>query len=197
MRKTFTTIAAYDDDRNEREVPPDGDAYNELFSIAQAQIAALTGQRDTLLAAARRAHVVLEGVVTVRNPGDVLEVLAEAIGTEAAAVDPIDALPKPEYMAEVECKIVKAILKAARAGGYKVTLRDEEDVIVSRSDDWAAILAGVAASGENHVALHRDGYQGSIWLIWGNGIDVISDHSTKLNAFMAPLNAYVETLEAA
>lgn len=112
--------------------------------------------------------------------------------------DTIDALPKPEYMAEVECKIVKAILKAARDGGYSISINDGEETTVKRSQDWAAILAAMATTEEDWLRLHREGDRtGWVTLVYGNGIDLISDYTTNLEEVMAPLNAYVETLEAA
>lgn len=98
---------------------------------------------------------------------------------------------------EAEGRIVRAIVDKALADGMTISVHDEAGAVLAASADRDVILAELYATGENILYLRKDGkYCGSVYLIYGNsGWDVINDHSTQLEAWMAPIMALCNQLD--
>lgn len=77
-----------------------------------------------------------------------------------------------------EAAIVQSLVVQALAAGYLLTVFDGEEFTVRKSDDQTTILAALYTTEADLLIAYRDGKRaGSVWLVWGNGQDVISDYS--------------------
>ena len=79
---------------------------------------------------------------------------------------------------EITRKLVRKIL--AHEPKLMITVGDEEDYLIKRSRDFDKIIAELGHSDENDLiirSLDNSERLGAISLIWGNGEDVISDHT--------------------
>jgi hypothetical protein len=105
----------------------------------------------------------------------------------------------------LERRIVGMIVQDAIAQGYAVTVEDEEDIALTMSRDFDAIMENAMAV--EVVALHflkdeeDDGFRriGAVYLVYGNdGFDVIADHTDnkETRAIIRRAEAYAETAEA-
>lgn len=86
----------------------------------------------------------------------------------------------------IELAIATRIIDDALAEGWSVTVNDGEEDVVSatRSRDRACILDALCSTDEDRVYFHKDGEQepfGWVWLVWGNGTDLLSDYTTNLS----------------
>lgn len=83
---------------------------------------------------------------------------------------------------EIELKIAARLVAEALLAGYMLSVWDSEDWAIKCSTDAAAIVSVMRATDIDTVVLRRVESRervGSIVLIYGNGIDVISDYSDK------------------
>ena len=113
----------------------------------------------------------------------------------------------PTHIDPIEPQIIDAILIAALANGYVVSVCDGEEWSLRRSNDIEAIRAAVAASDETTLMfrdpanLRPDGNParvGSVYLVHGNGCEVIcacSDNKA-INNLLAPATEIADRLEA-
>ena len=112
----------------------------------------------------------------------------------------------PDHINPTEATIIDAILIAALAKGYVVSVCDGEEWSLRRSSDIEAIRAEVAASDETTLMfrdpanLRPDGAParvGSVFLVHGNGCDVIGDNSdnAEMNNLLAPAMEIAKRME--
>lgn len=94
-------------------------------------------------------------------------------------------------MTTIETMICNALVTKALAIGYTVSVYDGEEFALKRCADKATIIAALGST--DHDALHfrnADGVKvGVVALIYGNGRDLISDHSDN-----AAINALVNSV---
>lgn len=77
----------------------------------------------------------------------------------------------------VELKILTKLIDDALAMGLTITVRDEEDLLLTKSTSKESIIKECGHSGFNLLLFHEDGgFFGSTILIWGNGDALISDY---------------------
>lgn len=78
-----------------------------------------------------------------------------------------------------ELQIATKLVRAALAAGYSVSVNDGEAWPVSKSHDEAEILAALQSTDSDTLRLRSPlgDFVGNVLLIWGNGEDVISDHT--------------------
>lgn len=84
-----------------------------------------------------------------------------------------------KYTNPVEAVLAKRLLDKALKRGWRVSVYDGEEWTVKQSADRQTILDALATT-EADTLLFRDadGQKiGRVWLIWGNGEDLISDSS--------------------
>lgn len=112
----------------------------------------------------------------------------------------------PTHIDPIEAQIIDAILIAALAKGYVVSVCDGEEWSLRRSSDIEAIRAEVAASDETTLMFRDPANQrpdgdparvGSVFLVHGNGCEVISDCSDNeaTNDLLAPATEIVKRME--
>ena len=85
-----------------------------------------------------------------------------------------------------ELSIAKAIISRGLAAGYQVSVWEGEGYALRYSRDIAAIMEALQSTDEDviHFSQHvNEGkgafrkYLGWVMLVWGNGEDVVADHS--------------------
>jgi hypothetical protein len=83
-------------------------------------------------------------------------------------------------MSPIEKVIVTKLVHLALDQGYAISVFDGEDYPLKRSRNEDQILDALASSDSDDLVLRdtEHGHRiGSITLIWGNDVEVISDHS--------------------
>jgi hypothetical protein len=92
----------------------------------------------------------------------------------------------PEWLDPVEREIIDRVIDLALAADYSISVYDGEEYGVKYSKDKAAIIPEIAATDETTLRLRSDTQVGYIYLIHGNGCDVLSDYSTCLDELLVP-----------
>ena len=88
----------------------------------------------------------------------------------------------PDYMPASEKRVVNKLLTRILDAGYTISVYDGEEYALRKSRDRAAIQRETAATEATTYVIHRgDDRLGSIWLVHGNGDEVISDSSWNHN----------------
>jgi hypothetical protein len=84
-----------------------------------------------------------------------------------------------QYATHHEARIARKIVKDALANGWTISVNDGEEWVVKRSTDSQTILNAMCSTDSDVLHLRDASGEpfGSIWLVWGNDEDVISDHS--------------------
>lgn len=98
---------------------------------------------------------------------------------------------------EVERKIANKAAKALLDAGFKVSVDDGEEVVVTRSSSIDEILEAMFSTDEDYLyAIDAQGKRvGKVYFVYGNdGPDVINDYSTTLEIVMAPVHTYADGL---
>ncbi len=83
-------------------------------------------------------------------------------------------------MQDIETKLAKALIERLLGAGLLLSVHDGEEVTVKRSTDADAIFAALETTEmDNLVCYEADNKLriGAVLLIWGNGEDLISDHT--------------------
>jgi hypothetical protein len=96
----------------------------------------------------------------------------------------------------IERMILGRLVGHMLAQGHKLTVNDGEDETLKRSTDRAAVLKALRTTDEDYLIVHREGLKdGWVRLIYGNGIDLISDYTVNLEEDIAPVNEWVNKME--
>ena len=105
---------------------------------------------------------------------------------------PQDVLNRPHM--QRECKIISRIISAALKGGYSISVNDGEDTTLLRSTSRKEIEAECFATDETILYFVRDfDPKGCVWLVHGNDLDVITDHTdaVELDAILKPAQDWI------
>lgn len=101
---------------------------------------------------------------------------------------------------EAEQRIAKKVVTDALAAGYLIDVDDGGDVVLRQSKDEAAIVAAMFSTDADVLTVREsDGRRvGSIYFLYGNGSEVLSDYTDKpaIAAVIAGAEAIAETLGA-
>ena len=97
---------------------------------------------------------------------------------------------RPEFMAEVEFRIIRGLVRRALAAGYSITVIDDPfgidggEQVVTDGRDAAQIIGALATTGGDLLKLRdADGQRaGWVQLVYNGDEDVIADHSPNLPA---------------
>lgn len=84
-------------------------------------------------------------------------------------------------MDETEKKIANALVLAGISRGYTVSVNDGEEWVVNHSKNIEEIMAALGST-DMDIIRFTDIFQeriGSFLLIWGNGGDLVSDHTAN------------------
>lgn len=99
---------------------------------------------------------------------------------------------------DIECAICECLVDDILSRGYLISVYDGEEVCLERSLLAPSILAAMfSTDSDNLLVYSRDGScLGEIVLIYGNGRDVISDHSDtpEIAALLAGAYALAEKI---
>jgi hypothetical protein len=78
-----------------------------------------------------------------------------------------------------ERKIVSSVIDSALARNYTISVYDGEEYSLKRSTDKSEILKALASTESDvlHFRTEHGARIGWVWLIYGNGEDIISDWS--------------------
>lgn len=82
---------------------------------------------------------------------------------------------------ETDLWIARKVIRKALAKGYNISVMDGDDYPVKRSTSFKVINEALASTDSDSLII-RDASAnriGFILLIWGNGEDVVSDHTDK------------------
>jgi hypothetical protein len=107
-----------------------------------------------------------------------------------------------KWTRELERKIVNKLVTALLSAGYRLSVSLERgfdhDEMLLGSVDKAAIVKEVFSGDDCHVFVHKaDGplvndsrliAKGWVFLVIGNGCDIISDYTTNLESVIEPAN---------
>lgn len=93
-------------------------------------------------------------------------------------------------MQAIERKIAAALVDAALSNGYTLSVYDGEETTVKKSREAAIIMEALASTDHDLLLIKKQGgaFVGNVLLIWGNGEDLISDH-TNSDAIIALVDA--------
>ena len=97
---------------------------------------------------------------------------------------------RPEFMAEIEFRIIRGIVRRALAAGYSITVIDDPfgidggAQVVTDSRDAAQIIGALCSTAGDLLKLRdADGKRaGWIQLVYNGDEDVVADHSPNLPA---------------
>jgi hypothetical protein len=95
-----------------------------------------------------------------------------------------------------EARIAKKVVDCLLAAYPKVAVWEGEDWALKGSADKAAIMLALASTDSDRLLVNHEGKRAMVWLIWGNGCDLISDYSTVLEDVLKPATDYANTQEA-
>lgn len=107
-------------------------------------------------------------------------------------------------MTPIERNIATKLIGALLEAGYRLGVSDGEEIVLRYSNDPEAILSAMASTSEDYLLVYAvtkqgDGlsyaYNGWIKLIWGNGIDLISDHNMHLSEYIDPILDWLTSVE--
>jgi len=99
-------------------------------------------------------------------------------------------------MSDTERKIVRRTIKALLAAGYNLSVYDGEETTVHASTDPKQIIDAMFTTDSDVLRVYKGGLRaGWVQFIYGNGIDVLSDHTTNLSDVLDPIIDYAGTLE--
>lgn len=81
----------------------------------------------------------------------------------------------------VECTIARELIRILLGCGYLVSVYDGEETTVRDSTDYNKVLEAMGSTDSDLVRFRSadNADRGSFLLIWGNGVDVISDSSVN------------------
>jgi hypothetical protein len=106
---------------------------------------------------------------------------------------PADRLPA--YVRDDERAIAALIVSELIAAGYALSVYDGEEFTVRRSQDAREVCGALATTDADVLLARMNGERaGSVTLIWGNGIDLLSDWASRATGEGVMFNAAVETL---
>lgn len=104
-----------------------------------------------------------------------------------------------KYATQTERRIAEATVDAMLAAGWSLSVFDGEEYTVRHSRDRAQVLGALATTSDDRLfASQPDGARvGFVWLVWGNGCDLLSDWSDvqPIAAMLEPVLALCEQLD--
>jgi hypothetical protein len=97
----------------------------------------------------------------------------------------------------MEREICKAAIEELIAAGYSISVRDDEyNVVIGRSRNVQKILGNLFVTDEERLEIYFESkYVGAVFLVHGNGPDVIADYSDKLEPDLKKAIALSEKYE--
>lgn len=135
---------------------------------------------------------VFENAQSVRSIGLTekrIEVILRALRIAANHV----ALPPIPHASDIEKRIVGKLVADLLAAGHNISVHNGGDTAeLFCSIDADEIYKELAASDQDELVMRNNATgtkSGWVRLVWGNGVDVISDYTTNLEKVLADANA--------
>jgi hypothetical protein len=93
---------------------------------------------------------------------------------------------------QIETRIIGLLIDDAIAAGYTLGVWDGQETVLKHSTDKAVIFDKLFSVGEEHLLVYKDKKRvGAVFLVHGNGGDVVADYSSSLEPIMKRCNAAV------
>ncbi len=114
-------------------------------------------------------------------------------------------IPPIPHGSLIEKIIVGRLVNDLIAAGYRITVNDGEEDVVTESADPAVIFPALASTYSDTLTVCHTTTKGRtgqhpltswVLLIWGNDADIISDYGMTLDPLMQPIHDWTDTLEA-
>lgn len=87
---------------------------------------------------------------------------------------------KKNPVQDIEHRIASKFVTLALKAGLSISVFDSEETVLKNSRNKAAIMGAMFSTDDDTLVLHKGGeHIGSVWFIWGNGEDCISDWSWR------------------
>lgn len=93
-----------------------------------------------------------------------------------------------------ECMIVGRLVRDLLAAGYTLSVYDGEEETVSFATTEQPIFDALSSTDQDILYANMGAKRSFVSLVWGNGVDVISDYSMSLEAIIAPIYKLAEEL---
>lgn len=123
-------------------------------------------------------------------------VKAEVFYKVVDALHVVPATPPIPHASELERKIVGKVVECLLDAGYLISVYDGEETTVRNATEGAAIWHALASTDSDTLNVrHPDRSRSFVFLVWGNGVDVISDHGISLKAVLKPAFDLAEALD--
>lgn len=102
------------------------------------------------------------------------------------------------FTSKVERGIATKLVQAIHKAGFVISVHDGEEFNCEDLSKLASVRAHLATTGEDRLFFRKPGetqYAGWIWLIFGNGEDLISDYTANetTEALVAPIQDWIES----
>lgn len=93
----------------------------------------------------------------------------------------------------VENIIIRRLVGDLLKAGATISVQDGEEVVLQRSTKKHDILGAMQTTDEDRLFVHIPDKPASfVYLIYGNGEDVISDYGVSLEPIIAPIYEWIE-----
>jgi hypothetical protein len=125
----------------------------------------------------------------------------DPFGVVLNALQQVPAIPAIENaMDDIERKIAGKVVSCLFDAGYVITVNDgEDDVLVGMTPGKEDLIwQALASTGGDILRVSKVGAtRGAsfVYLIWGNGVDIISDYGTSLEEVLKPAFDLAEALD--
>jgi hypothetical protein len=96
---------------------------------------------------------------------------------------------------EIERKIAEKIIDDALAAGNTIDVWDGEEYPLKSSTDKDAILDAMFSTDADHLYLTKGNRRGWVYLVYGNGCDVISDYTLNIENTLDGARSLSDRLE--
>lgn len=109
-------------------------------------------------------------------------------------------MPASRTHTEIELPIARHLIRNILAEGFEIALHDSVEIAVPRTRNYDALNEGLASTDYDNLIIYMSGAPkriGTITLIWGNGCDILHDHTDneELGKLVRPSMDYAESLE--
>ena len=85
----------------------------------------------------------------------------------------------------IEQKIVRKLASMLMAAGYKLSVDDSE--VLTKCLTLDKVIEAVFAVDEAWLICEKDGRKPQVYLVCGNGVDIITDYNTSLESIVRPV----------
>lgn len=101
---------------------------------------------------------------------------------------------------DIELPIARHLIHHILSEGFEIALHDGEEIAVPRTRNFGALNQGLASTDHDNLIIYLSGAPkriGTITLIWGNGCDILHDHTDRpeFERLTRPTMDYAESLE--